>query len=175
MKRLNLCIAYPNKSVYSETFIHNHIKHLEPSEKIYGGWFPIYDSKDKCILRFPLDKLIIRGILKRVSSKSFHKIYTQYLSKFLYKNNINVVLAEYGITGCSIFSACKILNIPLIVHFHGFYAFEFDSSFRIVNRDTEGDLCSLSEFAFDPYFTVMRFNYCFCNAHSETCPCDPRV
>ncbi|MCH7827423.1 MAG: glycosyltransferase family 4 protein [Bacteroidetes bacterium] len=124
MKRLNLCIAYPNKSVYSETFIHNHIKHLEPSEKIYGGWFPIYDSKDKCILRFPLDKLIIRGILKRVSSKSFHKIYTQYFSKFLYKNNINVVLAEYGITGYSVLSACESLNIPLIVHFHGFDAFE---------------------------------------------------
>jgi len=125
MKETRLCIAYPNKLVYSETFIQNHLKYLEPIEKIYGGWYPIFNSNGECILKFPLNKLIVRGILKRISSKSFHNIYTQYFSKFLYKNNINVVLAEYGITGVSVLDSCRNSNIPLIVHFHGFDAFTY--------------------------------------------------
>lgn len=41
---------------------------------------------------------------------------------FLLQNNVDAVLAEYGIVGIRMMEACYKVNIPLIVHFHGFDA-----------------------------------------------------
>jgi len=38
------------------------------------------------------------------------------------KNGVDVVLAEYGETGVQVLKSCRQLNIPLIVHFHGYDA-----------------------------------------------------
>jgi len=124
MKQIHLCIAYPNKSVYSETFIHNHIKHLEPSEKIYGGWFPVLTKEDKTFLKFPFSNFFLKGLTKRIASDYFYKTYSKQLFEYFKKKKVNMVLAEYGLTGYSVLSACESLKIPLIVHFHGFDAFE---------------------------------------------------
>lgn len=43
------------------------------------------------------------------------------------KNKIQVVLAEYGPTAVSVLKICKLLKIPLVVHFHGFDASEFST------------------------------------------------
>ncbi len=45
------------------------------------------------------------------------------LQKFFKRNGINVILAEYGLTGIGVLDVCKDLNIPLIVHFHGYDAY----------------------------------------------------
>jgi len=46
-----------------------------------------------------------------------------YLRNFFKKNNIDVVLAEYGVTGSAALGICQELEIPLVVHFHGFDAY----------------------------------------------------
>jgi glycosyltransferase involved in cell wall biosynthesis len=48
-----------------------------------------------------------------------NKIKTIYLRRFFKNNNINVALAEYGVTGIRAWSTCDELNMPLVVHFHG--------------------------------------------------------
>jgi len=62
--------------------------------------------------------------LKRRMRVSWHRYIinpkkTISLRKFFRRNNINIVLAEYGLTGIAVLSGCKDLKIPLIVHFHG--------------------------------------------------------
>jgi hypothetical protein len=44
------------------------------------------------------------------------------VASYLKKNNIQAVLAEYGMTGVAIQKVCERLNIPLFVHFHGYDA-----------------------------------------------------
>lgn len=41
------------------------------------------------------------------------------LIKNLKKNKVEVVIAQYGMTGSRLLSICKINRLPLIVHFHG--------------------------------------------------------
>jgi glycosyltransferase involved in cell wall biosynthesis len=41
-------------------------------------------------------------------------------------NQIEIVLAEYGPSGVEMMSICNQLNIPLVVHFHGYDAYRND-------------------------------------------------
>jgi glycosyltransferase involved in cell wall biosynthesis len=115
-----LCVAYPNKSIYSETFIRNQLKYLKPEYECYNGWYPYQDKYGNNILTFPIRNLYLRGLIKRTSLKLFHVFYTNQFVNLINRKKIEVVLAEYGPTGCSVMNACKKANIPLIVHFHGF-------------------------------------------------------
>lgn len=84
-----VCVAHPNKSAYSETFIRAHIENL-PAKVIdlQGVWFPLrYDKSE--------------------------------LKKFLLQNNVDAVLAEFGPTGVAMMDICQEVGLPLIVHFHG--------------------------------------------------------
>jgi len=68
-------------------------------------------------LLIPIDKNVSHDLNKKLSPLS-----TRYLSKFLTKQKIQAVLAEYGPTGAAVMDACRIADIPLIVHFHGYDA-----------------------------------------------------
>lgn len=118
---MKLCFAYPNENNYSETFIRNHYKYLNPEYSLTGGWRPYKTKDNKSIFDFFLSEPI-RIFLKRLLPNSYDKFYTKYLTKYLVKNKITVVLAEYGITGTCMMQACKNANVALIVHFHGFDA-----------------------------------------------------
>lgn len=121
-KNICLSVVYPNKSIYSETFIRNQLKYLNPEFQFYNDWYPYRNKNGNNFLAFPIRNALLRGIIKRISINLFHSLYTKQFSLQLNKNKINVVLAEYGPTGCSVMDACRINNVPLIVHFHGFDA-----------------------------------------------------
>jgi colanic acid/amylovoran biosynthesis glycosyltransferase len=140
-KSNSLCIIHPNKFAYSETFIHNHIRHLPAKVHVlHGGLMSgemmvSMDSKSDQLLvpsflrrtetlknlllrlLIPIDKNVSHDLNKKLSPLS-----TRYLSKFLTKQKIQAVLAEYGPTGAAVMDACRIANVPLIVHFHGYDA-----------------------------------------------------
>ena len=118
---MNLCFVYPNENNYSETFIRNHHKYLNPPHSLTGGWRAYKTKDNKSIFDFFLSEPI-RIFLKRLFLDSYDKFYTKYLVKYLLKNKITVLLAEYGITGTCVMQACKEANVALIVHFHGFDA-----------------------------------------------------
>jgi glycosyltransferase involved in cell wall biosynthesis len=122
---MKLCIAYPNRFSYSETFIHNQIKELKPERAIYEGWYPALQSDEVSILPFPLKLLLIRGTLRNLIPQGYHKMYTRCLANYLRKNQIEVVLAEYGQMGVSLADACQMAGIPFVVHFHGADAYEY--------------------------------------------------
>lgn len=120
---MRLCIAYPNKVAYSETFIRAHIVHLQPAIRLHGGWYPAFFNDSKTFLQFPLNLFLIRGSMKRLFPGLYHRLFTKQLVKFLSSQGVDLVLAEYGPTGCSVLDACEQTGVPLVVHFHGFDAY----------------------------------------------------
>lgn len=115
----NLCIIKPNKDAFSETFIQEHINRLPGNKKvIYGGAFPVYDHNGKYLIQSYLG-LLSYLIQKRIFKKLEIGIRTSALARYLNEQKIEVVMAEYGMVGALVTDACKLANVPLVVHFHG--------------------------------------------------------
>ena len=129
----NILIVSPTKIGLTETFIRAHI------EQLYGNVFYLYgwdlDFKTQCDVSLgelykpkssvltKLKSLLPHYIYFRLAQKS-KKNYTKeaLIKRYLQEHQIDVVLAEYGTAGSFITPICKSLNLPLLVHFHGFDA-----------------------------------------------------
>ena len=154
--KYNLCIIKPNKSAFSETFIQAHIEGLAGNKKVlYGGTFPVYDHEDKTLIRSKVG-LVSYLIQKKIFKRQRINVRTRALKKYLDNQKIDIVFAEYGMVGASVTEACKLANLPLIIHFHGadvyhrdtiekyktLYqeAFKYGSAFIAVSADMVEDL-----------------------------------
>jgi len=116
---LNVCIIKPNNNAFSETFIDEHINRLPGNKKVlYGGAFPIYDHQGKFLIKSKIG-LISYLIQKRFLRKQKIHVRTSALVHYLREHSIDVVFAEYGMVGAMVAEACKIAEIPLVIHFHG--------------------------------------------------------
>lgn len=119
MESYNLCIIKPNKSVFSETFVNEHINRLAGNKKVlYGGAFPVYDDNGHYLITSKLG-LLSYLIQKRVFNKKDIPVRTNALVTYLKKNKIDAVFTEYGTVGSMVTQACKVAKLPLIIHFHG--------------------------------------------------------
>jgi glycosyltransferase involved in cell wall biosynthesis len=119
---MNIAIVTPNYKATSETFIQAHIDLLDGNLYVYtGGYLP-------SILNGEIN-LLKRNFNERLWQKFDRKIHFPNLStkeyiigKSFKDNKIEIVLAEYGISGAAMTPVCRALNIPLVVHFHGYDA-----------------------------------------------------
>jgi colanic acid/amylovoran biosynthesis glycosyltransferase len=125
-KNINVAIISPGRNVYSETFIQAHVTGIHAKVRyLYNGFLP-HNSEDNELNT--KENIFTRAIEK------FYKLcfpgllgpQQKAVSKYLQKHKIQVVFAEYGITGVAMMSVCKKNNIPLIVHFHGLDAYKKD-------------------------------------------------
>ncbi len=120
---MKICIARSEKGRYSETFIKNQIDYLST----YAEVFPVYDgrlpqrSEDGSFLA-PLPIRVGNLIVRAITGKRNNYFGNYGLKHFLKTNKIDVVLAEYGMAGVHILPVCRSLDIPMVVHFHGFDA-----------------------------------------------------
>lgn len=129
----NVLIVTPTKVGLTETFIRAHIEQLDARVFYLYGWELDFKTADDV----PLWKLYQpqKTFINRLQSLLPHYLYfrieqrrrQQYTKEALIKRyikeyQIDVVLAEYGTAGSFITPVCKDLNIPLVVHFHGFDA-----------------------------------------------------
>lgn len=126
MKKDNLksiAILSPSKDFYSETFIKAHKDLLDGNiHYLYGGSIPTISEYTNTTL-FP--KSFIKEFLFHLKYNYCAKEQTKSqfaLKNYLKRHKIKCVLAEYGTTGAETFNVCMDLNIPLIVHFHGYDA-----------------------------------------------------
>jgi len=125
--KYNVCIMQPNDRKYSETFIKTRIDHL-PSNvfELYGGfWIPAFARKTnkRYIAQWKKD---VDLFVNHKYPKSHNYFQSRSLKRYLKKNKIEAVLAEYGQTGEAVYKVCQKLKIPLIVGFHGFDAYRDD-------------------------------------------------
>jgi colanic acid/amylovoran biosynthesis glycosyltransferase len=140
-RKLNICIVQPNANVYSETFILNHVERLPANVfNTYGPWWPEFDGSNKrltetyqrrsfksILLHYAcrvLPFFLFNRLPATISSwplntENLHEAAFRY---YLQKNNIDIVLAEYGVKGAVVYKLCSQMKIPLIIHFHGYDA-----------------------------------------------------
>ena len=113
-----------NKSpVYSETFIKAHIEKLPAKTTFfYGHDSPRYTANNIPITSYLFTEKIPRSWLETtIKIEALRKLAFQTALK---KEKPQVVLAEYGKMGVAVKPICKELNIPLVVHFHGYDAYD---------------------------------------------------
>lgn len=111
-----LAIFSLNKITYSETFIQAH-KNLDFNVKYYyGGKLPTALEGERNILKLSFKERIKRRLLKDFSFAEKKILFS------LRKEKVDCILAEYGVTACATLDIVRFLQIPMIVHFHGFDA-----------------------------------------------------
>jgi len=140
MEQYNLCIIKPNKDAFSETFIQEHINRLPGNKKVlYGGAFPVYDQDGKFLIRswFGLLSYLIQ---KKIFKKQNIGVRTNALVKYFEAQKIDIVFAEYGMVGAMVTEACRVANVPLIIHYHGA---------DVHHRETVAQYINLYQKAFD--------------------------
>src|SRR5690348_5948176 len=116
MQEKVLAIFSPNQNVYSETFIQAH-KNLPFEIRFYhSGNLPTQLEG-----RYMLDNFSrIEKFKKKIFRKFTEQEYGLYYS--LKREGVACVLAEYGPTASDSLEVIKALNMPLVVHFHGYDA-----------------------------------------------------
>lgn len=122
MAQILLAIISPNKDAYSETFIRAHINIPGVTVRIYNNGFLPKRLQSKGSLE---PTRASRQIISRLKYlwKQHRLTYSEWLLfRSFKKENIQVVLAEYGPTACSVLEVCRVAKLPLLVHFHGFDA-----------------------------------------------------
>ena len=131
-----LAILSPNQNAYSETFIQAH-KNLPFNIKFYyGGSIPSFLEGSDSIMKFDLSEKIKRKLLRGFTFGE------KCLLVSLRKEKVDCVLAEYGTTAADSLKVIRHLNIPLIVHFHG-----YDASVKEVIQKYTEKYSSVFEYA----------------------------
>jgi glycosyltransferase involved in cell wall biosynthesis len=117
---MKLAILSPNKNAYSETFIQAHKHYLDGEICFYYGENNFLEGNTIGSRK----KGLIGKVYERLSASLCGLQLDEYrLYSSFKKNKIEKVLAEYGISGVKVMHVCKKLNLPLIVHFHGYDAY----------------------------------------------------
>lgn len=121
-----LAIFSPNHNAYSETFIQAHRKLPYQIKFYFNGWLPS-SLEGKSMMQLPwklrIKKKLLKGFLPNEKKLMFSLIHEK----------VDGVLAEYGQSAVHTLKVIKHLNLPLVVHFHGFDASVYD----IVKQYTE--------------------------------------
>ena len=120
-----IAIISTNKAAWSETFIQAQVERLPAEvEFLYGGWLPRYYGKDQHFLG---ESEIKQGVIywgEKMFGKDGYESLRNKITQHLRSKGIKAVLAQYGPSGVEMLPICKDLGIPLIVHFHGYDAFD---------------------------------------------------
>jgi glycosyltransferase involved in cell wall biosynthesis len=120
---MKVCVTRSLRSGYTETFIRNQIHGLANYAEVvpvHSGRLPERTENDKLIGSYLF--WILHQVTKGITGKrnNFFSNYT--LKNFLKKNNIDVVLANYGLSGSHLAPICTEAAVPLVVIFHGYDA-----------------------------------------------------
>ncbi|WP_417847616.1 glycosyltransferase [Thalassoglobus sp.] len=117
---MRIFIVQPALHAVSETFLAAHATHLPGQISVLHhseNLLPVHN--ERYILPQGLGARAIRKMTRSLTGKPWEWERTKaYISAFR-KFQPDVVLAEYGPTGVWVSDACKRLNLPLVVHFHG--------------------------------------------------------
>lgn len=117
-----VCIVTSKGLVYSETFIQAHIEHLPARVE------PVYVSGSTWLTHDGVPLLNMFGrIAKAVAGEvgvDASALQLWVLGRHLMRRRVQAVLAEFGTIGARVYRACERTGIPLIVHFHGYDAYQ---------------------------------------------------
>lgn len=126
---MNIAIFTPSQDKYSETFIHAHKNYLEGNVYYYyGKGIHIQMEGEKDLISSLQRKWIKVYSLLFKKGKSF--LAKKRILHSLQQHKIQVVLVEYGNHAHHVLPFLKESNIPMVVHFHGYDA----SNYNVIER-----------------------------------------
>lgn len=119
---MNIALFSINKDAYSETFIAAHKTLLEGTIFYYYGSncdnMQFENSKSGFI-----NYSFYQKVLRKISKKYKQRVNkASLLRDSLIKNNIDVILVEYGTLAHNLLPLFRMVNTPFVVHFHGYDA-----------------------------------------------------
>lgn len=119
-----LCVLLANAGVISETFIRAHVARLPARVTAVHGLVAggVPSIRGEPVLSQSVAGRASRKLLRAVSGRPWEWEVTRSLLKAFARRRPDAVLAEYGTTGVLALEACRKLNLPLVVHFHGYDA-----------------------------------------------------
>jgi colanic acid/amylovoran biosynthesis glycosyltransferase len=121
-----ISVVTPYLPAVSETFIRAHIEGLPAKVVLVYGWPPCVDGQPV----LSTSNRAFHKVWRKVSGGDLDRVTTAAYVKVFRRHRVAAVLAEYGTTGVLAVAACRQLDIPLVVHFHG-----FDASVHAVLQD----------------------------------------
>lgn len=148
----DLCVVRDDTIRLTETFIRAHIERLPARVSVIQALPPRLDvGGAPRAVPVPLGRRIVRRIRRRLDGPpGLEDHWTEDYTRLLEAADADVVLAEYGTTGVRVREACRRLDVPLVVHFHGFDAYrdtllaEFGDAYRRLFADAAA-LVAVSE------------------------------
>src|SRR5689334_4246387 len=114
--QLAVSVVTPYFPSVSETFIRGHVEKLPGRMSLIYDWPP--RMNDSFVHSAP--RRFIHKVLGKLKREDPHAETTAAYISAITRTGARAVLAEYGTTGVLLVRACRRLNIPLVVHFHGY-------------------------------------------------------
>jgi colanic acid/amylovoran biosynthesis glycosyltransferase len=117
---VKICITRSEAHSYSETFIRDQIAGFAKLAQVctvHSGRLP--ERKEDGTLLAPWLFWVLHKIIKSITGKRNNYFGNYGLKKYLREQQVDVVLANYGISGAHFVPICRDLHIPLLVIFHG--------------------------------------------------------
>jgi colanic acid/amylovoran biosynthesis glycosyltransferase len=140
-----LVLLSPERAATSETFIRAH-RDLLPFkvQSLYRWRFPFQTENRRFValvpglLRLLADRLHLTGLASWAERWGQHQV-----ARWLQHSKASAVLAEFGPLGAGIAPSCRLADIPLVVIFHGFDAYQHATLDRF--RERYVDLFAIAE------------------------------
>ena len=106
---------------YTETFIYKMLGQLPfETDYLYGGELPKYFDGGEALLTNDERILNWLNFLETILKKPKNFFLKKAIARYLIKNKIELILAEYGLVGVQMMEISKDTGIPLVVNFHGY-------------------------------------------------------
>jgi len=121
--RPTVCIfAADVKREYSQTFVHEHLRSLPARTLLlHRDGEPLLTQDDLPLLTIP--ERLAAACLRELGWGT-DAIRDRALARFLRRNEVDAVLAEFANHAAGLVGGCRAAGVPLVVHFHGFDAFQ---------------------------------------------------
>ena len=130
-----IAVVNEQKNAYSQTFVHDHVHWLPCSTRfLYGKQTDSLRTEAGRQLASLPERLLIAVL--RVFGIRVQALEDRGFRRFVRRERVSAVLAEFGPMGVALKDACRAADVPLVVHFHGYDAFgarwlsEFGSAYR---------------------------------------------
>ncbi len=134
--KVNVVLLNQNEFKYTETFVRMHQNFLQEQFFVHficGQGIPLIHRELGSILGNDF-VIQIRKILSSITSSDFKKYVKRKYTEFLIKNDVKVIVSEFGVTALEIVEICRTARVPLIVVFYGYDAHHIQFSPKTDNR-----------------------------------------
>ncbi len=112
-----VCVVTNGPLSYSETFIRQHASGLPAKTSLVDEWPPWKISGARWERTLP-GRGYYRALRLLSPDAYARRVTSAYVG--LFRGRADAVLAEFGPTGVAVMEACRQLDLPLFVHFHGY-------------------------------------------------------